>query len=65
MGDLKNGKKQVGRHLTRKLLTKGQRLGWVHVSEDNPISNSSAIASVGVKLQPYTTGPFSTNKLIP
>lgn len=45
-------------------LSKGQRLGWPHISTCEPVSLSS-LASKGEKLNTYTTGPFSINKLVP
>ena len=60
---LENTAKSNGlRHTKRP--SKGQRLGWVHKSvyEQEPVC---ALSSRGEKLITYTTGPFSTNKLIP
>lgn len=47
-----------------KSLSKGQRLGWTHKSVCEPISLRS-LSSPGEKLNTYTSGPFSANKLVP
>ena len=49
---------------SRKCLSKGQRLGWAHKSVCEPISLRS-LSSHGEKLNTYTSGPFSVNKLVP
>ncbi len=54
----------TNRHPRSKSLSKGQRLGWPHISACEPVSLRS-LDSNGEKLNTYTTGPFSTNKLIP
>ncbi len=45
-------------------LSKGQRLGWTHVSEYVP-QNMRSLPAKGEKLEVYTEGPFSKNKLVP
>ena len=60
---LENTTKSNGlRHAKRQ--SKGQRLGWVHKSVYEQ-ERVYALSSRGEKLITYTTGPFSTNKLIP
>lgn len=44
--------------------SKGQRLGWEHKSEYAPVRLSN-LSAKGEKLHTYTSGPFSTNKLVP
>lgn len=48
----------------RKVLTKGERLGWMHKS-DYEFKSMRNIDSPAVQMITYTTGPFSDNKLIP
>lgn len=44
--------------------SKGQRLGWVHKSDYEPIFLRS-LSAQGEKLSTYNSGPFATNKLVP
>ncbi len=48
----------------KKKLSKGQRLGWKHVSEYEHLRLRSLPAK-GEKLEVYTEDPFSHNKLVP
>ncbi len=64
MGKLLNKKTSYNGVEPRKKLSKGQRLGWVHISEYEPVSLRS-LPSQGQTLMPYVTGPFSLNKLVP
>lgn len=59
-------KKQTGykRAADVKSLSKGERLGWTHVTTSAPITLVQ-FASQGQKLNTYTSGPFSANKLVP
>ena len=44
--------------------SKGQRLGWAHKSDYEPILLRTLSAN-SEKLCTYTSGPFATNKLVP
>ena len=64
MGSLFENSKRSKEYKGNKVLSKGQRLGWVHKSDYEP----ALLRTIGVqheKLTPYTTGPFSLNKLVP
>ncbi|MDE6560533.1 MAG: hypothetical protein K2K75_04045, partial [Muribaculaceae bacterium] len=63
MGSLFNNTKEF-RSTRSKSQSKGQRLGWVHKSDYEPLSLRS-VSSRGEKLHTYTTGPYSVNKLVP
>ncbi len=63
MGSLLNNPTHSRPHRS-KSLSKGQRLGWPHISACEPVSLRS-LDSKGEKLNTYTTGQFSTNKLVP
>lgn len=63
MGSLFNNTKE-SRSTRSKSQSKGQRLGWVHKSDYEPLSLRS-VSSRGEKLHTYTTGPYSVNKLVP
>lgn len=58
----KIGENSVGRQ--RKTRSKGQRLGWAHKSEAGPVILCHA-STFGKKLQTYSSGPFSVNKIVP
>lgn len=47
-----------------KPLSKGQRLGWVHISEYEPVLLRTLPSSCE-RLTTYSSGPFSTHKLVP
>lgn len=54
----------VKSHNGKRKPSKGQRLGWTHQSDYEPLSLRSLSAS-GEKLSTYTSGPFAVNKLVP
>lgn len=64
MGRLFNNKTRRNGSNQGNSLSKGQRLGWVHKSDCEPVSLRS-LSSHGDKLSTYTDGPFSVNKLVP
>lgn len=59
-----NNKIMVKSHNGKRKPSKGQRLGWTHQSDYEPLSLRSLSAS-GEKLSTYTSGPFAVNKLVP
>lgn len=48
----------------KKHMTKGQRLGWKHASDCQPLSLRK-FSPNGETLIPYIAGPFAANKLVP
>ncbi len=64
MGSILNKNSKPKNFGREKYQSKGQRLGWVHKSNYEPMVLCH-ITSAGEKLNTYTSGPFSTNKLVP
>lgn len=64
MGNLFGKNSKPVTHGTQKAHSKGQRLGWAHKSEYKPIALCHVSANAE-KLRTYTSGPFSSNKLVP
>ena len=64
MGSLFNNNTKGILSTRSKSQSKGQRLGWSHKSDYEPVSLRS-VSSHGEKLHTYTTGPYSVNKLVP
>ena len=60
----KTNERASDKQTSRNMLSKGQRHGWTHLSHTQPVY------MIGISVQsqtmtPYTTGPFSSNKLVP
>lgn len=64
MGRLIKINASQSRSLKSKSLTKGQRLGWIHKSDYQPVSLRS-FSSEGKKLSTYSDGLYAINKLVP
>ena len=64
MGSLFNNNTKGILSTRSKSQSKGQRLGWSHKSDYEPVRLRSAISN-GENLHTYTTGPYSVNKLVP
>ena len=62
MGSLFKENRNSLRHA--KVQSKGQRLGWTHVSNYEPVRLRD-LSAHSEKLCTYASGPFSTNKLVP
>ncbi len=60
---IKDTMRKIGTTRSKKL-SKGQRLGWSHRSDCEPVRLRS-LSSQGETLCTYTAGPFAANKLLP
>ncbi len=64
MGSLLKNNSDARKCTSAKTPSKGQRLGWVHKSDYEPVCMFT-LSTRYEKLKTYTSGPFSLNKLVP